>query len=550
MPSGEPPALGDRRFASADWAANPPSAFLAEMYLLNARTLLRLAKSVEGDAKTQARIRFAVLQWIDAAAPSNFLALNPEAQKKAIETNGESLAARAAAALGRHPARPPVADRRERFRGRPQRRDDERRGDLRERAVPADRVRAADARRSTSGRSLFVPPCINKFYILDLQPENSLIRHTVAEGHRVFVVSWKNAGEEIAQRTWDDYIEAPSCARSPIVQEITGQEQINTLGFCIGGTILATALAVRRARGRTPAASMTLLTTFLDFSETGILDIFGAHSRHRGKLAGDVLHAGVQDLAVRLVIAFGRPFHGRQDANNLLFADLHGTADRAFVGRAVAQGRFNEILAAEQYAAALRSEETLAAADAEHVGADPGEFFQALKRGHMAAASSIKGTCFRRATAMASFSFRVRSSPYSISIMAVLSLMAASSSRILPTSTRRAPVSAMLRSHTLRWVMITSFFMPAVSGRREILSGPSWQCIGGRLGDAGGRAAGDDGRFGSGILGQAPTYGFLQFEDLDEMLGGALHGAMHFGRHERAGVERGDTAPVDEGANT
>ena len=91
MPSGEAPVLSDRRFASRDWAGNPSSAFLAEMYLLNARTLLRLAKSVEGDAKTQARIRFAVLQWIDAAAPSNFLALNPEAQKRAIETNGESL---------------------------------------------------------------------------------------------------------------------------------------------------------------------------------------------------------------------------------------------------------------------------------------------------------------------------------------------------------------------------------------------------------------------------------------------------------------------------
>ena len=101
---------------------------------------------------------------------------------------------------------------------------------------------------------LFVPPCINKFYILDLQPENSLIRHTVAEGHRVFVMSWKNAGEEIAQRTWDDYIERRRPARDRAsCREITGQEQINTLGFCIGGTILATALAVleraRRAAG-------------------------------------------------------------------------------------------------------------------------------------------------------------------------------------------------------------------------------------------------------------------------------------------------------------
>jgi polyhydroxyalkanoate synthase len=121
---------------------------------------------------------------------------------------------------------------------------------------------------------LLVPPCINKYYILDLQPENSLIRHAVSEGHRVFVVSWKNAGEEIAKRTWDDYIEHAAIKAISLVQEISGSEQINTLGFCIGGTILATALAVLEARGERPAASMTLLTSFLDFSDTGILDIF------------------------------------------------------------------------------------------------------------------------------------------------------------------------------------------------------------------------------------------------------------------------------------
>src|SRR5436190_3534397 len=273
MPSGQAPAMSDRRFASADWTANPSSAFLAEMYLLNARTLLRLAKSVEADAKTQARIRFAVLQWIDAAAPSNFLALNPEAQKKAIETNGESL-----------------------LHGLTQLWDDTQRGHLSQTDESAFEVGRNVA--TTSGAVifeneffqlleyapltskvharpiLFVPPCINKFYILDLQPENSLIRHTVAEGHRVFVMSWKNAGEEIAQRTWDDYIDGAVLRAIAIVQEITGQEQVNTLGFCIGGTLLATSLAVLAARGEKPAASMTLLTTFLDFSDTGVLDLF------------------------------------------------------------------------------------------------------------------------------------------------------------------------------------------------------------------------------------------------------------------------------------
>ena len=90
----------------------------------------------------------------------------------------------------------------------------------------------------------------------------------------MFLISWRNAREDIAQRTWDDYIEDAVLRAIAIVQEVSGQEQINTLGFCIGGTILASALAVLAARGERPAASMTLLTTFLDFSETGVLDIF------------------------------------------------------------------------------------------------------------------------------------------------------------------------------------------------------------------------------------------------------------------------------------
>ncbi|HEY2190233.1 MAG TPA: class I poly(R)-hydroxyalkanoic acid synthase [Caldimonas sp.] len=273
VPGSAPPALGDRRFASPDWQRNPSAAFLAGMYLLNARTLLRLAKAIKGDPKTQARLRFAVLQWIDAASPSNYLALNPEAQKKAIDTNGDSL-----------------------VHGLVQLWNDTQRGHLSQTDESAFEVGRNVA---TSAGSvvfenelfqlieyapltakvyerpiLFVPPCINKFYILDLQPENSLIRYAVAEGHRVFLVSWKNAGEEIAQRTWDDYIEDAVLRAIDIVREITGQKQINTLGFCIGGTILASALAVLAARGEQPAASLTLLTTFLDFSDTGILDIF------------------------------------------------------------------------------------------------------------------------------------------------------------------------------------------------------------------------------------------------------------------------------------
>jgi polyhydroxyalkanoate synthase len=267
------PVSADRRFASSEWTANPASAFAAEMYLLNARTLLGMAEAVRGDEKTRARVRFSVLQWIDAASPSNYLALNPDAQKKAVATQGESIGLglrqlwndvqqghlsqtdESAFEVGRNVATSPgaVVFENEFFQ-----------------LLEYKPLTAKVFERPI----LFVPPCINKFYILDLQPENSLIRHTVAEGHRVFVVSWKNAKEDIAQRTWDDYIENAAIKAIALVQEITGSEQINTLGFCIGGTILATALAVLAARGEHPAASMTLLTTFLDFSDTGVLDIF------------------------------------------------------------------------------------------------------------------------------------------------------------------------------------------------------------------------------------------------------------------------------------
>jgi polyhydroxyalkanoate synthase len=121
---------------------------------------------------------------------------------------------------------------------------------------------------------LFVPPCINKYYILDLQPENSLIRYTVEQGHRLFVISWCNPDESLAAKTWDDYIEQAVIQAIRVVQDIAGTPQLNTLGFCVGGTMLATALAVLAARGEQPAASLTLLTTFLDFSDTGVLDVF------------------------------------------------------------------------------------------------------------------------------------------------------------------------------------------------------------------------------------------------------------------------------------
>jgi polyhydroxyalkanoate synthase len=268
-----PRPIGDRRFAAADWLGNPAAAFTAQLYLLNARTLTKMADSLQGDEKTRARVRFAVQQWVDATSPANYLALNPEAQRKAIESQGESLTAglrhlwsdvqqghlsqtdESVFEVGRNVATTAgsVVFENEYFQ-------------LIEYAPLTPKVHARPM--------LFVPPCINKYYILDLQPENSLIRHTVSQGHRTFVVSWRNPDDSMADRTWDDYIEHAVIRAIDVVQEITGAKTINTLGFCVGGTLLATGLGVLAARGRQPAESLTLLTTFLDFSDTGVLDIF------------------------------------------------------------------------------------------------------------------------------------------------------------------------------------------------------------------------------------------------------------------------------------
>ncbi len=267
------PGAADRRFSGDAWSSNPVAGFAAAAYLLNARTLMGLADAAQTDEKTRARLRFAVEQWIAAAAPSNFLALNAEAQKKALETHGESIA-RGLQNLVH---------------------------DLRQGHVSMTDESLFEVGRNvgtTEGAVVFenemfqlieykpltpkvyerpfllVPPCINKFYILDLQPDNSFVRHLVEQGHRTFVVSWRNPDESMREVTWDQYVEDGAIKAIDTVREITGAKQINALGFCVGGTLLGTSLAVLAARGEKPVASATFLTTLLDFTHTGVLDVF------------------------------------------------------------------------------------------------------------------------------------------------------------------------------------------------------------------------------------------------------------------------------------
>jgi polyhydroxyalkanoate synthase subunit PhaC len=268
--------LSDRRFKAEAWAANPVASFTAAQYLLNASTLMALVEALQTDEKTKAKIRFAAQQWVDATSPSNFMALNPEAQKKAIDSKGQSIAKGLQNMLT----------------------------DIRQGHMSLTDETAFEVGKNvgtTEGAVVFenelfqlieykpltakvhekpflvVPPCINKFYILDLQPANSLVRYLVSQGHRTFVLSWRNADESIQDKTWDDYIEDAAICAIKKTAQLTGakaKEGINALGFCVGGTILGTALAVLAARGEKPLASVTFLTTFLDFSNTGILSVF------------------------------------------------------------------------------------------------------------------------------------------------------------------------------------------------------------------------------------------------------------------------------------
>lgn len=271
--SAEAVAPSDRRFSNDAWRKSPLFGYAAAFYVLNARTLMEMADAVQADAKTRERVRFAVSQWTAAMSPSNFLATNPEAQKHLIESRGESLRTGILNML-----------------------QDMERGKISQTDETAFEIGRNVA--NSEGAVVFendyfqliqykpltakvyakplllVPPCINKYYILDLQPANSLVRYAVEQGNTVFLVSWRNPDASMASRTWDDYIEGGAIEAIRVAREISAQDQINVLGFCVGGTILSTALAVLAARGEHPAASLTLLTTLLDFTDTGILDVF------------------------------------------------------------------------------------------------------------------------------------------------------------------------------------------------------------------------------------------------------------------------------------
>lgn len=271
--SGQPPRLDDRRFASPHWQ-QPPFSALAAGYLLNSRYLTRLAEALPIDApRARQRLLYLVEQTLAALAPSNHLASNPEALQRLVETGGASLL---------NGLQHLAEDLREGKLRHSNRDDFELGRDLA--TTPGAVVFENDLlqlihyqpQTDTQYRRplLIVPPAINKYYILDLRPENSLVRHALEQGHAVFLISWRNADQSIAAKTWDDYLQHGVITALRTVRAIAGERQVNCLGYCVGGTLLACALAVLAARGDHDIASLTLLTTFLDFADTGPIGVF------------------------------------------------------------------------------------------------------------------------------------------------------------------------------------------------------------------------------------------------------------------------------------
>jgi len=261
-------AKGDKRFKDASWREQPYYDLLKQSYLLGSRQLHELVDRAQVDDKTKLQLRFYARQFIDAMSPSNFPATNPEVIRKAIETRSASLTDgmknliddlhkgritrvdESAFEVGRNLATTPGSV-------------------IFENELIQLIQYAPQTSEVQKTPLLIVPPCINKYYLLDLGTGNSLVEYAVAQGHHVFLISWRSAVPETGHLTWDDYLEMGPIKSVDVVLDVTGAERTHALGFCVGGTILSCAAAVLAARQQDKLATLTLLTTMLNFSDAG-----------------------------------------------------------------------------------------------------------------------------------------------------------------------------------------------------------------------------------------------------------------------------------------
>ncbi|CAG0908905.1 unnamed protein product, partial [Cyprideis torosa] len=273
IPSVVEPEKGDRRFRHDAWTEKPVFDVVKQSYLLGSQWLRNLVTDVEGlDEKTADKVKFFTERYLDAMSPTNFALTNPEVLEKAIETKGENLTQGVQNML----------------------RDlDAGGGQLKIRMTDPEAFELGKNVAVTPGKVVFqnrmfqliqytpttdkvqkrplliVPPWINKFYILDLQPKNSMLKWLTDQGHTVFVVSWVNPDMSYADTTFADYVTEGVIKATDAVEVITGESEINAVGYCIGGTLLSTTLAYMKAKGDERIKSATFFTTMLDFSDPG-----------------------------------------------------------------------------------------------------------------------------------------------------------------------------------------------------------------------------------------------------------------------------------------
>ncbi|HQR51883.1 MAG TPA: class I poly(R)-hydroxyalkanoic acid synthase [Burkholderiales bacterium] len=273
------PLSSDKRFRHEDWESNFVFDYVKQSYLLAARYLHGAVGSVEGlDEKTRKKVDFFTRQYVDALSPTNFVLTNPEVLRETIESGGQNLIKGLTNLL----------------------QDLERGGgqSIRIRMTDTTAFKLGENIANTRGKVVYenelmqllqydptteqvlrkplliVPPWINKFYILDLREKNSFIKWAVDQGHTVFVISWVNPDVNLAHKNFEDYLlEGPIDAIEQI-RKATGEDEVNTAGYCLGGTLLAGTLGYLAAKGEQRIASATFFTTMIDFAEPGELEIF------------------------------------------------------------------------------------------------------------------------------------------------------------------------------------------------------------------------------------------------------------------------------------
>ena len=272
------PDASDKRFIDPDWSTNPMFDFVKQAYLITSRWAENLVDTAEHlDPHTKHKAQFYVKQLSSALAPTNFVATNPDLLRTTLAENGENL-----------------------VRGMKMMVEDIRagKGTLKLRQSEAGTFEVGVNLATTPGKVVFqndlfeliqyapttetvvkrplliVPPWINKFYILDLNPEKSFIRWAVGQGLTVFVVSWANPDARLADKSFEDYMRDGILSAVDRARAITGEKSVTTMGYCVGGTLLAVTLAYLAAKGDTRIASATLLTTQVDFENAGDLKVF------------------------------------------------------------------------------------------------------------------------------------------------------------------------------------------------------------------------------------------------------------------------------------